>query len=146
MTALARGLLVALVLFFIVMFLVVRVLLTILGIVRVLALLRFLILLAVFVLGFALLVLCHRGLQIIDTVLCANVTRKESGKYKLPPTDRWQEGVDERGQTFQLGRKVVSARVCRPAYHPDPWALIPIVPLIFPWLNPIPVRLGSLAC
>ena len=85
-------------LFFVVMFPALRVLLTILGVVGTLALLRFLILLAVFVLGFALLVLCHRGLEIIDTVLCANVTRKESGKYKLPPTDRWQEGVDERGR------------------------------------------------
>jgi len=80
--ALARGLLVALVLFFVVMFLVLRVLYAILGIVRALALLRFLILLAVFILRFALLVLCHRGLRMIDTVFCANVTRKKSPERK----------------------------------------------------------------
>jgi hypothetical protein len=56
------------------MFLVLRVLYAILGIVRALALLRFLILLAVFILRFTLLVLCHRRLRMIDTVFCANVT------------------------------------------------------------------------
>jgi hypothetical protein len=75
-------------LFFVVMFLVLRVLLTILGVVGTLALLRFLILLAVFVQGFALLVLCHRGLHMIDTVLRANVTRKKNleNRDSLPPT------------------------------------------------------------
>jgi hypothetical protein len=88
MDPLSCGLLVALVLFFVVMFLVLRVLLTILGVVGTLALLRFLILLAVFVLGFALLVLCHRGLRMIDTVPRANVTRKKSleNRNPLPPT------------------------------------------------------------
>jgi hypothetical protein len=74
--ALARGLLVTLALFFVVMVLVLWVLYAILRILRVLALFRFLVLLAVFILRFTLLVLCHRGLRMIDTVLCANVTRK----------------------------------------------------------------------
>jgi hypothetical protein len=75
-------------LFFVVMFLVFWVLFTILQIVGILPLLRLLILLAVFVLGFTLLVLCHRGLRKIDTVLCANVTRKSSSENRdsLPPT------------------------------------------------------------
>jgi hypothetical protein len=64
-------------LFFVVMFPALRVLLTILGVVGTLALLRFLILLAVFVQGFALLVLRHRGLRMVDTVPRANVTRKK---------------------------------------------------------------------
>jgi len=78
---------------FVVMLLVFWVLLTILRVVGTLPLLRFLILLAVFVLGFALLVLCHRGLRIIDTVLCANVTRKSSSENRdsLPPTDGRRE-------------------------------------------------------
>jgi hypothetical protein len=39
-----------------------------LGVVRILPLLRLLILLAVFILGFVLLVLCHCGLRLVDTV------------------------------------------------------------------------------
>jgi hypothetical protein len=59
---LAGGLFIALVLLFVMMFGVLRVLYPILGIIRTLALLGLLILLAVFVLGFALLVLGHCGL------------------------------------------------------------------------------------
>jgi hypothetical protein len=82
--ALTHGLPVALVLFFVVMFLVLWVLYAILGIVRVLALLRSLILLAVFVLWFALLILCHHPLRLIDTVLRANVTNKKSLQIESP--------------------------------------------------------------
>ena len=65
---LARGLFVALMLLFVVMFPVLWILLTIVRIVRTLALLRLLILLTVFVLGFALLILRHPGLRLVDTV------------------------------------------------------------------------------
>src|ERR1700736_986357 len=83
------------------MLMVLRVLSPILGVVGALALLRLLILLAVLVLGFALLVLGHRGLlQLVDTVLDRNVTRTftrrlgteadaaESYEYKAARSDR----------------------------------------------------------
>jgi len=74
---LSCGLLVSLVLLFIVMFLVLRVLLTIVRVVGTLALLRLLVLLAMFVLGFALLVFCHRDLLLIDTVRGVTVSEKK---------------------------------------------------------------------
>lgn len=73
---LAGGLLVAPVLLFVVTLLMLRVFYTVLWIVRILALLRLLILLAMLVLRFALLVVCHRGLRLVDTVFCATHLKK----------------------------------------------------------------------
>ena len=70
---LSRGLLVALVLFFVVMFLVLR-------------------------------VLCHCGLRMMDTVLCANVKRKKSleNRDSLPPTGGRRELTKGADLTIKL--------------------------------------------
>jgi len=133
------GLLIALALLFVVIFLVLRVLLPILGVVRTLPLFRLLILLAMFVLRFALLVLCHCGLRLVDTELRVTVSRKNrrqmrcKGRNSLPPKGR-QEGVERGRLTTErfLARRFLTLTIVLVL-----WALVPIIPLIFLGLNRI---------
>src|SRR5689334_18708404 len=115
-------------------------------IVRVLGLLRSLILLPVLILGFTLLLLCHLGLRLIDTTLCANVTRKKSLENRNSPRPmggrrELTKGADQTTERLSARRFVPLAIVL------VLWALVPIVPLFFLGLNWIvahPLRVISL--